>query len=256
MPKELVCLKKSTKGLLGIDFLTFDKRGILLINFTNNLLKNLSYEEKNQLISEGFKEIKSKISFLERIFIYLNINGKEYKMNFDTGNTSNLVLPYKEVKNFQNFPAYHTFGSTHLTVTGLTDSKNTNYYSDVPVSFGNENVKSGLIVTENLNLYNVGLSFIKGFDWIIDYKKKKVYYRKNNIEISVDVPKIEKGVIAQEGKLKFMLLGGEFINKYNIGDEIVSVNGEAITTENICEMQNLLNQTKDWDSLNVLVKKN
>ena len=43
------------------------------------------------------------------------------------------------------------------------------------------------------------------------------------------------------------------ISKYNLGDEITSVNNQKVTPENICEMQDLLNKTEDWSTLNLEV---
>jgi hypothetical protein len=37
--------------------------------------------------------------------------------------------------------------------------------------------------------------------------------------------------------------------KQNLGDQITSVNNIKVSSENICEMQNLLNETKDWSNL-------
>ncbi|MDR2207006.1 MAG: hypothetical protein LBE36_12725 [Flavobacteriaceae bacterium] len=243
------------QGIFGIDFFEYSETNFLL-DFSNSQIEVVSQEKQNQLIAEGFKEIKSKFPSFSLMKIFLNINGKEYAMDFDTGNTSSLVLPYKEVENFKNLQTQKAIGITHFSVAGASESNTTYYYNDAPISVGNENVKSALTVSENLKIYNVGLGFIKGFDWIIDYKNKKVYYRKNNLEISTESTSPKIGAMIQDEKLKIVLLAGEFINQYNLGDEIVSVNGEKVTTENICEMRNLVLTTEDQNTLKIEIKKN
>lgn len=42
-------------------------------------------------------------------------------------------------------------------------------------------------------------------------------------------------------------------SKYKMGDQITSLNNQKITPENICEMQEFLNKTQDWSTLNLEV---
>ena len=42
-------------------------------------------------------------------------------------------------------------------------------------------------------------------------------------------------------------------SKHQLGDQIISVNGQKVTTENQCELQDLLNKTDDWNSLQLEV---
>ena len=61
------------------------------------------------------------------------------------------------------------------------------------------------------------------------------------------------GVI--DGKLE-VIVKEKSQTKFNLGDEIVSVNGQKVTTENQCELQDLLNKTEDWSSLQIEVLSN
>ena len=44
--------------------------------------------------------------------------------------------------------------------------------------------------------------------------------------------------------------------KYNINDQIIAVNYQKVTPQNICEMQSLLNETNDWNTLQIEILKN
>ena len=57
-----------------------------------------------------------------------------------------------------------------------------------------------------------------------------------------------------DGTLKILtrLIDGN--EKYKVGDQIVSVNGEKITEENICHYYDLLTENKDWSGFDVRVK--
>ena len=48
------------------------------------------------------------------------------------------------------------------------------------------------------------------------------------------------------------LLGGN--EKYKVGDQIISVDGEKITEDNICYYFDLLTASKDWSGFEIAVK--
>src|SRR5690606_14219392 len=143
---------------------------------------------------------------------------------------------------------------TYFSLSGISSDKRTQYYPDVNISTGDGNYKTSVQITENLNVYNVGIGFIQSFDWIIDFKNKEIYYRKNNTELSSHIPQISVGSLAMNGKLKIILLGGNYKDKYHLGDIITHVNHQKVTPENICEMQKLLNETKDWSTLHIEIE--
>ena len=57
-----------------------------------------------------------------------------------------------------------------------------------------------------------------------------------------------------DGSLKVItrLIDGNEI--FKVGDQIVSVNGEKITEENICHYYDLLTESKDWSGFDIKVK--
>ena len=61
-------------------------------------------------------------------------------------------------------------------------------------------------------------------------------------------------VSTADGTLKILtrLIDGN--EKYKVGDQIISVNGEKITEENICYYYDLLTENKDWSGFEIRVK--
>ena len=258
--KEFDCLEKNvletTQGILGLDFFTWNKeKPTLILDFTNSRLEIARNKEQSEILKNGFREIKSKFSILNEIYIYVLIHNKEYKVKFDTGSNSGIILPYSEIENFTDLKPYEIIGNTHFSLSGISSGKRTNYYSGVDVTLNKNIYTQSIQLTENLNVYNVGMKFIKSFDWMIDFQNKKMYNRKNETEILADHPEISVGALAQKGKLKIVLLGGNYRTKYELGQNINSINGQKVNLENLCEMQKLLNETEDWSTLEIEVEK-
>ena len=39
--------------------------------------------------------------------------------------------------------------------------------------------------------------------------------------------------------------------RFNLGDQIIAVNGHQVLPENICQLMDLLNKTEDWNTLKI-----
>jgi hypothetical protein len=102
----------------------------------------------------------------------------------------------------------------------------------------------------------MGMKFIGKFNWLIDFKNKKIYIQKNKnlfeSDANTDVNTYQ--VIILDEKLIIGFKNSKSI-KYNLNDEIISVNNEKITLSNRCEMQKLLNTTLNWDEIEIEIKK-
>jgi predicted aspartyl protease len=252
MPKSKCAKsKKSYVGIIGLSVF-FENSLSLQMDFTNNDICNISSEQLNKLIqNEDYELIKSK-THSDKIFIFLKVEGKEYKFKLDTGFSGNIIMPYNKKLNFNNPNKRELAGSLYQTVSAQTFGKEVNY-EKMPVSFGSHSFSSKLNVSTSIKSQNVGIEFIKGFDWIIDVKNNKVYIKKNknNIvnEFSKKINFLAK-IIDKELKI---MVKEKSQREYNIGDIITHVNKIKITSDNICEMQDLLNKTEDWSSLNLEV---
>ncbi len=246
--------KKIGKGVLGTSYFTFIDKKILNLDFESVKAKVLSKFEKEELLKD-YQQIKSEFIMRGNHFnIFLNINGVEEPFFFDTGNSAApLVIGSKSKVLLKDGIEYH--GSL---VAGVDNTKSNDvniYYSNVNFQFGKIRGKSlvfyyGAYIDEH---NNVGLSFIKNFNWIIDYKNKEVYYK----QIKEDFPK------EFSGKYKYLASnnnGNLYVStklhsaaEYNIGDQITVVDGIPVIAANLCEMQSLLNKTTDWSTLNLQI---
>lgn len=246
-PNKCRTKPKSYTGIIGMDFF-FDKKTSLLMDFSTNNICNIDAEElSKKLDGNTYTLVKSECKN-SQIFIFIVIEGKEYKFKLDTGYSGNIIIPNSETLTFTNPNKIELEGSTYQTVSSLTSGKEI-YYEKMPVTFGKFNLETKISVSGTIKAQNVGIEFIKGFDWIIDYNKNKVYIKRNQTVIPY---KFDKNVIyfakANENGL-YVVVKEKNQSKYAIGDQITSINNVKVTPENICEMQELLNDTKDWNTL-------
>lgn len=260
--KAFVYLKKNSnkcnkpnnyKGVVGLD--VFFKNDLqLFLNFSENSIININEAQKSKIINEGFQKIKSKCKS-KKIFIYLFINNIEYEFKFDTGFSGSFSIPFDSKLDFKDFSSLDYEGSLFSTATSTTIGDES-FYEKVPVKIGNIKLNSTVLISKSLKNQNVGLKFINGFDWIIDYNNNNVYIRKNSFDI-----KEKNNENAFEYLTKINYTNNELvisakqkeIKKFNLGDQITSVNNTKVTPENICEMQDLLNKTQDWNTLSLEV---
>ena len=126
----------------------------------------------------------------------------------------------------------------------------------MPVTFGSFNLEAKLNVSTSIKAQNIGIDFIKAFDWLIDYNNNKIYVKRNQNSIeSVFKRRVMYYAKVKAEKLE-IVVKEKSQTKFNLGDEIVSVNGQKVTAENQCELQDLLNRTEDWNSLQLGVISN
>lgn len=249
------CLPKGVKndkvGLYGYDFFGYDEY-VTVMDFDKLTISNYKNERLNELIQEGYSEVKSE--FKDRwLSIFVTINGTEYKFKLDTGYNGSFSIPFKKDLDFLNEEHQSIQGNLYRTLTGTTKNNTDYFFNDKEMSFNNANYKTSITASQSIKAQNVGMGFIKGFNWIIDAKNKKLYAKKNTIEIDTKSNYSKKYfIVAENHKLKIMAKNA-LETKFNVGDEITVINNTKVTPENICEMQELLRNTEDWNSLKIEV---
>lgn len=249
MPTSQCDQKKVYKGIIGLDvFFTNDNP--LLVDFSNAKLCNITLDKKKSLLTTGYSRIKSECDS-GKVFVFFTIDGKEYRFKLDTGFSGNIIIPNDDRLDFQKYKSITYEGTMLKTATSFTNGEET-YYEDVSISSDALNVRTKIQVSKSIKAQNIGVNFMKGFDWIIDFKNNEVYMKRNNLEIDnfFNATIMEYFSFVKEGKL-IVSTKLKTAGKYNVGDEIISVNNQEVTSENICEMQNLLNKTSDWQTLKV-----
>ncbi len=244
------CDNSSVKGIIGL-FNVLSSKFSIYMNFSSNKLSNIEEDEKNAIISKnGFQELKCEFKN-SIIYIFLEIENKEYKFMLDTGFTANIVIPYSKKIKFGSNKFSNFEGSFFKSISSVTKGSEI-IYADMPIKIGNTLINSNMNFSSTVKSQNIGIGFIKGFDWIIDYKNKKLFYKKNKNKIETEIKyKNHLYSCAVNEKLLVALKNSNTNSDFNIEDEIIAVNSKKVTSGNICEMQDLLNRTINWDTLNL-----
>lgn len=234
----------------------------------NGILGSFFSETKNEIelnYEHGFIQIsdkpidktkyiplESKFSSSGMLYVKMEVNGMSDFFLFDTGNKTSIfinkefykVLPKKAATlSILTFTTNNSIVKTkfdiHQSLFKLSDRLFFSQY--VGIDSSKESV--------------LDLQFIKEFNWIIDSKNNKVYckpidLKKLNSVYTIPSRTESTGII--DDKI-LVICSVDNKSKYKVGDEIVSINSQKITSENICEMQNLLNKTDYLNTLNLEV---
>jgi hypothetical protein len=252
-PKNNCLLQKqSMKGIIGMDVFFYNNLSIFL-DFTNNKISNIDEIDLNRIKNKYQMELIESECKNEKIFIFLYINGIKYKFKLDTGYNGNIIMPVNEnlIINKENL-SFVLDGSVFSTVSGSTNGSEF-FYENISLKLGGLNLFSKLNLSSTIKRYNIGIEFIKSFDWLIDYNNNKIYIRKNQNILEKNYTE-RKNYYSKIINDKIVICVKErFQSKYNIGDIISSINEQIITPNNICEMQKLLKDTNDWNTINIEV---
>ena len=93
-------------------------------------------------------------------------------------------------------------------------------------------MEAKLNVSTSIKAQNIGIDFIKAFDWLIDYNNNKVYIKRNQNPIeSILNRKISYYVKVNQEKLQ-IVIKEKSQTQYQLGDQIISVDGQKVTAEN------------------------
>lgn len=247
------CVKNKPlySGIIGMDFF-FDQKTALQLDFSTNTIANISDKDLSKKIAlKNYMLLPSECKN-NQIFIFITIEGKMYRCKLDTGYSGNIIIPESDKVVFQNPDKMELLGTAYQTASSYTVGKET-YYEKMPVTIGKIEVFSKVSVSSSIKAQNIGIEFMKGFDWIIDYNNNKVYVNRNQQTIaSTFDKKIQYFAKVMDNQLQ-ILLKEKSKNQYAVGDQIVSVDGVKVTSENQCSLQDLLNSTENWNTLQVEV---
>lgn len=252
-PEPPLCEKRSISDhhLLGSESLNI---GHYKLDFTNREITFIPYSEP--VDTAGFVPVKCAMK-RNALWVYPQINGVEYECIFDTGNgnTGFLLKDEQRVKNPQVID-YVYEGSYGNSIGGLTNKQRFVRAQQETFSIDGAKKETEITYVKDLPFNNMGLKAISQFDWIVSASKDgpKVYVRPHAADEVKPSVMIRYKLIVDDGKLKILsrLIDGN--EKFKVGDQIVSVNGEIITEENICHYYDLLKEAMDWSGFEILVK--
>jgi hypothetical protein len=228
----------------------FDQGLSLQMDFTNQKIANISQEQlKSKVTTERYDLVKSACS-MGQISVYISVDDIEYPFLLDTGYTGSLIFPSDKKPVFKSNSKIEMEGSVFQTVSNMTNSKET-AYEKVSAVFANLKLEVKTNVSSSIKAQNIGIDFIKGFDWLIDYNNNKVYVKRNQNKIeSTFSRQVTYYAKVQDEKL-LVAIKEKSQTRYELGDQITAVNGHKVLPENICQLMDLLNKTEDWSTLSL-----
>ena len=245
---KISCVNSDTfkDGILGLDVFKRSRQRILL-NFENNSIEVL----KTNYDTKGFHKIDAKVptNFGSKITIPFFVDGIKTNFLFDTGNAGGFLI--QEKKNKIKDEKLITECETYISSVDRMTNEKIKFYKNVSIKHNNIiNISSNVTVLPKLQTNTLGVAFIKNFNWLIDFSTGSIYVKRiSNYENSNNLvhERLKSGVV--NDKLIIVFKNLAYSLKQNLGDQITSVNNIKVSSENICEMQNLLNETKDWSNL-------
>ena len=225
-----------------------------MIDFSNNEM--YAMPDSLSIDTTEFIPIKCKY-YLNVLWVYPRINGVEYECIFDTGNgAAGIILQDEQRIEAPREGDYVYEGTYGVTIGGQTEKQRFVIAPTEGLSLAGEDKEEDVMYVKSMSSNNMGLKAISKYDWIISCwgENPKVYVRPhtNDVVKPFKAPAYRVSVI--DGKLKILTRRIDGNEKYKVGDQIISVNGEIITKENICHYYDLLTENKDWSGFEIRVK--
>ena len=261
---EPFVFERTILGFPGLDYKPFS------IDFTNNRIFHIL--DMSQVDTTEYVPVKCRLDKMVNVlYIYPIINGNEYECIFDTGNSGGILIKDEQkIDNHTDSDLLYE-GSMGKSIGGITENQLFVVAPDNTVEFaGREETVPIVYLGDNLTSNNVGLQYIKRFDWVVGHQLHwdedhrfvtsetyKLYakpHSSDTIKHQIDYPVQHYAVSTSDGTLKIItrLIDGN--ERFEVGDQIISVDGENITEENICYYYELLTETKDWSGFDIKVK--
>jgi hypothetical protein len=225
-------------GRFGYDLFR-KSRQLFHIDFDASTLCCINDQQKTTLLQRDYHETKSDFR-KDGLYITVIIRRKSYNLKFDTGYdgtismTSDNAEPFiKEAcKTYQSIDGnFSIYPNKWVTISG-------SYYNVAVSVSGGETSR-------------LGIGFLKGFNWIIDFKAQKVYVKKNSVGLDSEndfPPDFQAKAI--NGKLTVTCKSAN-ATKFGLGSEITKVNGTLVTNENICELQAIIERSGNTNTLDI-----
>ena len=202
------------------------------------------------------------------LWVYPRINGVEYECIFDTGNgAASFVLGDEQRVATPMLGDIVYEGSFGQAIGGLTDFQRFVIAQQETIELAGKEDVGKVMYVKSIAHNNMGLSAISRYDWIIEqhYDKNagvikadevvyKMYARPHSKNAGKPFKAPAYRVSTADGTLKILTRRIDGNEKFKVGDQIISVNGEKITEENICHYYDLLKEAEDWSGFEIRVK--
>ncbi len=236
-----------------------------MMDFTNGQI----YYITDSVVIDTTEFVPVKCKYHKNVlWVYPRINGVEYECIFDTGNgaASFLLADEQRVASPMHDDMVYE-GSFGQAIGGLTDFQRFVIAQQETIELAGKEDAGKVMYVKSIAHNNMGLSAISKYDWIIEQhydrnvgviKANEIVYKMYARPHSKDAGKPFKApayrVSTADGTLKILTRRIDGNEKFKVGDQIISVNGEKITEENICYYYDLLTEAKDWSEFEIRVK--
>ena len=228
------------------------------MDFTNNRIYKMTLAEMDAIDTTEYVPVKCRTHY-GVMLISLKVNGVEHECIFDTGNSGAILLKDGQRTENPKETDYVLEGSYGIAVGGASEKQRFVLAPKEAVDMAGTETANSICYLKDVPNENVGLKFISKFDWIIDQRQggSRMYAKPRVIEDVSDKPfemPFRYALSTHDGSLKIItrLIDGN--ERFKVGDQIISVNGEKITEENICHYYDLLTENKDWSGFDIKVK--
>ena len=232
-------------GIFGLDAFSSSEEP-LLIDYQKGLISFINQLE----IKNEYLLIESDFDY-NSISIYCYINNQKEKFLFDSGADASILVK-KTPEKAISVAKIQTLIST-FSKSAFFETASMHFFQKDKINVGGITIEKPLITNiSTINRNILGFNFIKNYNWIIDFKNEKLYTKKiKDFDFQSLKESLEKSQLKAVSFDDKLLIGYKniLVVKYNIGDEITSINNQKVTSENICAMQDLLNKTEDWSTL-------
>ena len=249
-----LCQKESSLSLRNI----IGFQGLNLIRYKIDFTNNMMYELPDSLIIDTTEFIPIKCKYkMNVLWVYPRINGVEYECIFDTGNGAAAFLLQDEERIDSPREEDYVFeGSYGQAVGGYTDKQTFVYASHENLSLAGVDKDTEVLYVKSVSNNNMGLKAISKYDWIISSRggNLKMYAKPHVADVAKPFDAPAYRVSTADGTLRILTRLMDGNEKYKVGDQIISVNGEKISEENICHYYDLLTENKDWSGFEIRVK--
>ena len=242
---------KSYSGILGLDAF-FNNQSAMVLDFSLGKVCTIPSDNLPSILKTNqYLLVKSRCKY-NQVFVYLTIEGKEYQFKLDTGYTGSIILPNSKKSTFKNPNKIILQGTLYKTISTIPFGEDI-LYEKMPVSFAGIDLESKATVSESIKAQNLGIDFIKGFDWIIDYNHNKVYVKRNQNKIESNFSRKGTYYVRVVQEKLVIIIKEKSQTKYQLGDQILSVNDQKVSVSNACELEEFLNKTEDWGAIKLEV---
>lgn len=208
------------------------------INFDKLEICTIKRDEVDRYAADGYQKISADFR-ADGIYVTVLLRRKKYELKLDTGFTGGIAMSAIDAKPFEKDRCQHY----------ESQSGEFAVYPNKWITFGSHYYNTAVVVT-NDNVSRLGMGIIKGFNWMINFDRRELYVRKNTLGLDAEntFPSFQVGV-TQSGLV--VTSKSKTSRQISLGDIVTKVNGVPVTSENICEMKQMLNGKPDWDRVDI-----